>query len=207
VALSAIPLHWTPDVPVARIAPPGAFRAALPGAVIAMADGFTGAGYHFVWQIALFTTLHADLMAFGGALALAALVGAAGGVILGSAIDAGHGKRALTIGVGALAIVAGLRAISAGDPALAIIANALGALASCLYVPAVMAPVYAMGRKAPCTFRFYVAAEGGWDIGGMLGLALAATMAASGAPLWTGIMLTLPGAALVWLRVRRFYRA
>lgn len=205
VALSAIPLAWTPDVPVAAKAPPGVLKASLPGAIIFVGDGFTAAGYHFTWQIVLFTALGADLMAFGGALALAALVGAAAGVALGSAIDAGHGRRALAIGVGALALVTALRALAAGDPALAIAANALGALAGCLYVPAVMTAVYTIGRRAPCTFRFYVVTEGGWDIGGALGLAISAGLVALGAPVWSGVLLALPGVALVYLRTRRFY--
>jgi hypothetical protein len=205
VALSAIPLRWTPNVPVAAKAPPGTFRASLPGALIFLGDGFTAAGYHFAWQIALFTALGADLMAFGGALALAALVGAAAGVMLGSYIDAGHGRRALRIGIGAIAIVTAIRTLASGDPTLAIVANAMGALAACLYTPAVMTAVYTLGRRAPCTFRFYVAAEGGWDIGGTLGLGLAALMSALGAPLWSGVLLALPGVAFVYLRARRFY--
>ncbi len=205
VALSAIPLAWTPNVDVARETPPGSFKASLPGAIIFVGDGITAAGYHFAWQIVLFVALGADLMAFGGALALAALVGAAAGIALGSYIDAGHGRLALRIGVGALATVAALRAIASGDPTLAIIANALGALAGCLYVPAVMTAVYTIGRRAPCTFRFYVVTEGGWDIGGALGLGVAALLVGSGLPLWTGVLVALPGAALVYARVRRFY--
>jgi len=205
VALSAIPLAWTPDFEVAREAPPDSFKGALPAALISLGDGITAGGYHFAWQIVLFVALGADLMAFGGALALAALVGAIAGIVLGSYIDAGHGRRALVIGVGALALVAGLRAFASGDPTLAIIANALGALAGCLYVPAVMTAVYTIGRRAPCTFRFYVVMEGGWDIGGALGLGIAALLVAAGLPLWTAVLITLPGTALVYVRVRRFY--
>lgn len=205
VALSALPLAWTPDFNVARKAPADAVKAALPAALISLGDGITAGGYHFAWQIVLFVALGADLMAFGGALALAALVGAAAGIALGSSIDAGHGRRALRIGVGALALVAVFRAAASGDPSLAIIANALGALAGCLYVPAVMTAVYTIGRRAPCTFRFYVVMEGGWDIGGAVGLGIAALLVACGLPLWTAVLVTLPGAALVYIRVRRFY--
>ncbi|MCC6920255.1 MAG: hypothetical protein IT548_13725 [Alphaproteobacteria bacterium] len=207
VALSALPLAWTPQVAVAPKAPPGALKAALPGVLIFMGDGFLAAGYHFVWQIALFTALGSDLIAFGGALALAALVGAVGGLVLGSAIDAGHGKRAVTIGVGAIALVALLRAAATGDATLAIAANALGALAGCLYVPAVMTAAYTLGRRAPCTFRFYVAAEGGWDIGGTLGLTIAAGLVFAGVPLWYGVLLALAGAVFVHHRARLFYAA
>ena len=205
VALSALPLLWTPQVAVARKAPEGALKAALPGVLIFLGDGFTAAGYHFVWQIALFTALGSDLIVFGGALALAALVGAVGGLALGSAIDSGHGRRAVSIGVGAIALVAALRALASGDAAFAIAANALGALAACLYIPAVMTAAYTLGRRAPCTFRFYVAAEGGWDIGGTLGLGISAGLVSAGAPLWCGVLLSLAGAAFVHHRARLFY--
>lgn len=205
VALSAVPLAWTPQVAVAAKAPAGALKEAIPGVLIFMGDGFTAAGYHFVWQIALFHALDSDLIAFGGALALAALVGAVGGIVLGSAIDAGHGRRAVSIGVGALAVVTLFRAASTGDATLAIAANALGALAGCLYVPAVMTAAYTLGRRAPCTFRFYVAAEGGWDIGGTVGLAISAALVGFGAPLWSGVLLSLAGAAFVHHRARLFY--
>lgn len=207
VALSAVPIAFTPQIAVAAKAPPGSLKEAIPGVLIFMGDGFTAAGYHFVWQIALFVALGSDLVAFGGALALAALVGAVGGLILGSAIDAGHGKRAVSIGVGAIALVASLRAASTGDVTFAIVANALGSLAACLYIPAVMTAVYTLGRRAPCTFRFYVAAEGGWDLGGTLGLGISAGMVSLGLPLWSGVLLSLAGAAFVHHRARQFYRA
>lgn len=207
VSLSSFPLLWTPQVAVAAKAPAGAFRESIPGALIFLGDGFTAAGFHFVWQIALFVALGADLIAFGGALALSALVGAVGGIVLGSAIDAGHGRRAAMIGVGALALVTLLRALATGDAALAIAANALGALAGCLYIPAVMTAAYTLGKRAPCTFRFYVAAEGGWDIGGTLGLFLASVLVFLGAPLWSGIPVALLGSAFVYYRTRLFYIA
>ena len=58
------------------------------------ADAWIAAGYVFVWQIALFLSLGESFSAFGGAMALAALVGAVGGMFLGRHIDAGHGTRA-----------------------------------------------------------------------------------------------------------------
>ncbi|HAN64284.1 MAG TPA: hypothetical protein DCQ79_10580, partial [Rhizobiales bacterium] len=47
-----------------------------------LADGWIAAGYFFVWQIALFLSLGESYVAFGGALALAALVGAASGMLI-----------------------------------------------------------------------------------------------------------------------------
>jgi len=67
--LAALPLLWTPDVIVRRHVP-GAYRAAIPGMKLFLADGWIGAGYHFVWQIALFLSLGESFVAYGGALAL-----------------------------------------------------------------------------------------------------------------------------------------
>src|SRR4029078_2877464 len=60
---AALPLLWTPDVVVARRAP-GAFRAAIPGMKLFLADGWVAAGYYFVWQIALFLSLSESYVAF-----------------------------------------------------------------------------------------------------------------------------------------------
>src|ERR1700693_881837 len=87
VALAALPILWAPDVKVARQVP-GAFRAALPGMLLFMADGWVAAGYWMAWQLALFVSLGESFLAYGGALAFAALVGAIGGLTLGRHIDA-----------------------------------------------------------------------------------------------------------------------
>ena len=83
VATSALPLLWTPAFRVANTAA-GAIRAAVPGVLLFMGDGFIGGIYVFVWQVALFQSLHENFMAFGGALAIAAVVGAVGGLYLGA---------------------------------------------------------------------------------------------------------------------------
>jgi hypothetical protein len=44
-----------------------------------MADGWIAAGFFFVWQMALFLALGESFTAYGGAMALAALVGAVSG--------------------------------------------------------------------------------------------------------------------------------
>ena len=126
VILAALPILWTPDVRVARHAS-GAFRAAVPGALLFAADGWIAAGYVFVWQIALFVSLGESLLAYGGALAVAALVGAVGGLVLGRHIDAGHGKRAVLIAFGLIALIIVLRALATGNAVVAVMANALGA--------------------------------------------------------------------------------
>lgn len=204
VAASAIPLLLTPDVAVAREAP-GAVRASLAGVTLFIADGFIAAGYYFAWQLALFLSLAENFVNFGGALAVAALVGAVGGLALGRHIDAGHGARAARIGVGALAIVVVLRAAAPGHAVLAVLANALGSLAVCLYTPAMMTAVYTMAKSSPCSLRFHVAAEGGWDIGGSAGLLSAALLVHLGLPLSYGVLLGLAGAAASFVQLRRYY--
>jgi hypothetical protein len=75
--LGALPILGTRNVPVADTAP-GAFRAAALGLLMFMADGWIAAGFFFVWQMALFLALGESFTAYGGAMALAALVGASG---------------------------------------------------------------------------------------------------------------------------------
>ena len=111
--LAALPLMFTPDVPVAAHAP-GAFRAAIPGMKLFLADGWIAAGYYFLWQITLFLSLGESFVAFGGALALTALVGAMAGLFLGRLIDAGHGERAVVYAIGTLVVTTLLRALAPG---------------------------------------------------------------------------------------------
>jgi len=107
-ALAAAPILWAPEVRVPRAAP-GAFRAAIPGMLLFAADGWLVSGYGLVWQIALFSSLHDSILAYGGALALAALVGAVASLTLGRHIDAGHGGRAVWYAAGTVTLIAGLR--------------------------------------------------------------------------------------------------
>ncbi len=205
-ALSALPILWTPEVTIARHAP-GGFRAALPGALLFLGDGWVAGGYILAWQIALFETLGENYLAYGGALAVAALVGGVGGLFLGRLIDSGRGTRAVWLAIGLLSLVIALRAGVLHDPALAVIANALGALVSCLYVPTMMTAVYNQAKRSPCVLRFHIASEGGWDIGVSTALSLAALITWQGLSLGYGIALALVGAAAVFVTARRYYRA
>ncbi|HEY4974398.1 MAG TPA: MFS transporter, partial [Steroidobacteraceae bacterium] len=205
-ALSAIPILWTPDIAVAP-SKPGAYRAALSGAMLFISDGWVAAGYFITWQIALFLTLGQDLMAYGGALAIAALVGAVGGLFLGRLIDTGGGARAVWYSVGLLAMVIAMRAVVLHNPALAVAANALGALVGCLYVPTLMTAVYNKAKRSPCVMRFHIAAEGGWDVGVSTGLGVAAALVWGGYPIAWGILLSMVGAASVFFLLHRYYAA
>ena len=204
--LAALPFIGTPDIKVER-AVPGAFRAALPGILLFAADGWIVAGLIFVWQIALFISLGESFSAFGGALALAGLVGAIGGLILGRYIDAGHGGRAVWFGIASVAAATLFRAASTGNVTMAVAANALGALVGCLYIPTLMTAVYNQAKRSPCVLRFHVATEGGWDLGCAAGSLAAAALSAAGAPLSVGILISLAGTGVSLVLLRRYYAA
>lgn len=205
-ALAAIPIAFTPDVRVARRAP-GAFRAALSGFMLFVGDGWVASGYILVWQIALFLALSQNTMAYGGALAISALVGAVSGLFLGRLIDSGRGVRAVWIAGAALTAVLFMRAGAAGHPLLAVVANALGAFVNCLYIPTMMTAVYNQAKRSPCVMRFHMAAEAGWDIGVSSGLALAAFAVWRGLPAAVTILISLGGAAFALILLYRYYAA
>jgi hypothetical protein len=202
--LAALPILGTRNVAVVDAAP-GAFRAAIPGMLMFMADGWIAAGFYFVWQIALFLALGESLTAYGGAMALAALVGAVTGLLLGRLIDAGHGGRAVWFAAGPLALVIGFRASSCEDPVLAVAANAAGALVPALYIPTLMTAIYNQAKGSPCALRFHIATEGGWDAGAAGGCMVAAALLWAGAPISLGILLSLLGTAASFALLRRYY--
>ncbi len=204
-AASALPLLWTPNIAIApRV--PGAMRAALSGVVLFAGDGWTTAGYLICWQAALFITLGQDFMVYGGALAVAALVGGVGGIFLGRLIDTGRGTRAVWLAIGALMFVIALRIGLLHDPAWAIVANALGAFVNCLYIPTMMTAVYNSAKRSACVLRFHIAAEGGWDIGVSTALSLAALITWLGFSIAWGIALAFIGAVFVFAQLQRYYR-
>lgn len=203
--LAAIaPLVWTPDVTVATRVP-GAWKAARFGVAMFAIDGWIQSGFVFTWQIALFVSLKQSFLNFGGALALAALVGAGAGLILGRHIDFGGGRRAALIAAFAMGAVMVLRAAASGAPALAVAANALASAAACLYTPTMMTAVYNQAKRSPCVLRFHVATEGGWDIGGAFGSLLAAALLWRGLPISLALLLPLLGLAAWVVQLRGYY--
>jgi hypothetical protein len=203
-AASALPLLAIPQMRVPREAPM-ALRASLPGVGLFMADGWLDVSYYTIWQIALFLSLGHSLSAYGGAMALAALVGAVSGMLLGRHVDAGHGRRGVLIAYSALALVLLARVASVGTPWLAVAANTAGAIVGCLLVPVQMVPVYNLAKLSPCALRFHIAAEGGWDIGCVAGSLVAAGAIALGASLAEAIPFGLVGALAQALLLRRYY--
>jgi DHA1 family inner membrane transport protein len=204
LVLAALPLFWTPSVAVA-VSAPGTFKAAIPGILLFAADGWLVAGYFFVWQIALFISLGESFSAFGGAMALAALVGGLSGMMLGRFIDAGHGTRAAWVALAAVVLSTLLRAASYGDATFAVVANASGALVACLYAPALATAIYNQAKRSPCALRFHIAAEVGWDLGGASALLIAAGLLALGVPIGMCILISLLGTVAAFLLLRRYY--
>jgi len=205
-AAAALPLIGAPNVAV-KPRVQGTMRAAWYGAALMVVDGWFDAGLIFVWQIALFISLQESIPAYGGAMALAGLVGAVCGLLLGRHIDAGHGRRAVVIAAIAVTVLILLRATSLDSPWLAVIANALGAVAMPLLIPTLGTALYNLGKVSPCPLRFQIVTETGWDTGACFGCLAAAGLYAWGAPLSFGILLALPGAvAMMWLLWRYFPR-
>jgi MFS transporter, DHA1 family, inner membrane transport protein len=202
-ALSALPLLGAPNPPVAERAPPG-WHPSLPAVLLQAGDGWFGAGFYYVWQIALFLALGERFASYGGAMALAGLAGAAASLAIGRFIDLGHGRRSLLVAYAACAAVLVLKAVSLGSPWLAVAANALATIAALLLEPVMMSPLYNLAKASPCPLRFHMATEGGWDLGCAGGCLSAAALTAAAIPLSASMLLALAGAAvgfaLLWGR-------
>jgi hypothetical protein len=203
-AASVIPLIGAPNVRVAKAAP-GAFRYARLGMALFLADGWLGAAFYFFWQVALFVAVGSSYRAYGGAMALAALIGGGCSLLLGRHIDAGGGRRAVLIAYGLVIGLLVFRALSLGSPWLAVAANAPGALVAALYIPAVMAAVYNRAKASPCPFRFHMVSEGAWDVGGGAGCLAGAAVTASGHSLAWAILLGAPAAIVTVVLLLRHY--
>ncbi len=203
-ALAAAPLLAVPNV---RVSPavPGGFRAARSAVLILAVDGWFDACFFFVWQIALFLALGESIPAYGGAMALAGLAGAACALVLGRHVDAGHGRRVVAIAYSVATGLVVLRAASLGSPWLAVTANALGALLMPLLLPALATATYNLAKASPCPFRFQMATEAGWDIGCATACLLAAAISALGVSLSVSVLLALPAIATGAFLLRRQY--
>ncbi|MEI9803769.1 MAG: MFS transporter [Pseudolabrys sp.] len=193
IQIAAIfPLLHVKEPKIQTPAPPGAFAAAKLGIQLFFTDGWMQSGAGVAWSIVMFQALDRRYDSFGGALAVAALVGAVGGMVLGRFMDMGHARRSVWLNAGILGLSFVLKAVC-GDSPIAVVAVAVAtALFSGLYVPYWMTAVYNAGKRAPCTFRFHFAAEGGWDAGGVFACLVGAAVCAAGLPLEAVILLALP---------------
>ncbi|MEQ1864665.1 MAG: MFS transporter [Micropepsaceae bacterium] len=205
-ALAVLPLLALPALRV-RAEAPGAFVQALPGAQIIAAHGWFTGSFILVWWIALFVALDKSFASFGGAMTLAALAGAAGGLLLGKGIDAGHGARAVVFVFALMVLAIVLRGTSLGTPWLAVAANVLGVFAMCFYVPTLMTAVYNLAKASPCPLRFHMATEGGWDIGCFAALLLSAGLVSGGVSTGVTVLLALPAVVAIGVMLRRHYAA
>src|SRR6202008_3688238 len=96
-----------------------------------------------------------------------------------------------------------LRAVATANATIAVVANALGAFGECLYIPTLMTAVYTMAKRSPCMLRFHVATEGGWDVGGAMGLLAAALATGLGGALSVSILQSRAGVVVISIMLRR----
>jgi DHA1 family inner membrane transport protein len=201
------PLLQVEEPKIAQPSPRGAFAAARLGIQLYFADGWIESGSTTAWSIVMFQALDARYDKYGGVLAVAALVGALGGMVLGRFIDMGHARRSVWLNAGILAAGLILKSIGGGHP-VAVVGIAIGTtLFSGLYVPNWMTAVYNAGKTAPCTFRFHFASEGGWDVGGVFASLVAAAVCAAAFPIEAVILLALPMVAAQALLLDASYSA
>ncbi|HYL32322.1 MAG TPA: MFS transporter [Stellaceae bacterium] len=203
---AALPLFAVREPLLARRPPRGAYAASWSGVRLFAADGWMLAGASLAWDITMFRALQSRFDQFGGVLALAALAGALGSVVLGRFIDLGHARRVIAFNAAMLCTGVLLRTFVTLTPAavisVALVTTALGGM----YVPVLMTAFYNASKVSPCPFRFQFAAEGGWDFGGAGVSLIAAMLCATGVAPQTTIFLALPAVlAQAWL-LARVYR-
>lgn len=203
-ALAALPLLGLPNMSVVAQAP-GALRAAKLAFALLVVDGWFDACYFFVWEIGLFLSLGESIAAYGGAMALAGLVGASFGLWVGRHVDGGGGRRTVLIAYSVAVAIVILRAGALPTPWLAVIAHALGAVLMPLLLPPLGAAAYTLAKASPCPFRFHMVTEGGWDIGCAGACVTAAALITLGAPLSVPILLALPAVAAGFTLLWRYF--
>lgn len=198
---SAIPLLFLPNLHIApnAVMPQATRRLAR---LVMFTDGLRSGAFHFTWLIALFITLGSSFAAYGGALSLAGLAGAAAGLFVGRSIDLGKGRRAAQIGFAVLARAYGYPYVWS-----AVLANAVAAIAWPIYATAFNARVYALAQRSPCPLRFHIVAEGGWDLGTASACFTAAGLIYLGFSFFLPLMLALGACGLgYWVVTGTFDR-
>jgi DHA1 family inner membrane transport protein len=206
IQLAAIlPLRGVAEPKIQNPAPRGAFAAAKLGIQLFFVDGWMQSGAGIAWAIVMFQALSERYDNFGGTIAVAALVGSIGGLVLGRFMDMGHARRSVWLNAGILAAGFILKAICGAHPIAVVGVAVITALFSGLYLPYWMTAVYNAGKVAPCTFRFHFAAEGGWDAGGVCACLVGAALCAIAAPLEVNILLALPMVAAQALLLNASY--
>jgi MFS family permease len=205
-ALSVLPLLAAPNVMPPREAP-GAWRAAREGVGLFLFDGWRQACVYQVWQVALFVSLGASLSAFGGAMAFASLVQAILTALFGRHIDRGGGRRTALLACTVTMTLSLTQAAAFGHLWLAAAANALGAIATALIIPAISTPLYNLSQASPCALRYNIATEGAYDIGSGAAALTAAAISALGGSLRVMLLTALPAVGGVLWMLWRYYGA
>ena len=194
-ATAVLPFLGLKAAAVPRLAPRGAFAEARTGLLLFCTDGWIILASGIAWDIIAFRALGTRYDAFGGLLALSALAGAVGGMVLGRFIDRGHGGSAVRLSAFGCAAALAVKALAGNDPVLVVAAAALATTVSGLYYPTLLTAFYNASKSSPCALRFQFGAESGWDIGAALGAVVAAAVWRWGAPLQWVIVLALPAVA------------
>src|SRR6266702_1052846 len=74
-------------------------------------------------------------------------------------------------------------------------------------VPMLGTAIYNQAKRSPCTLRFHIATEAGWDLGGASALLIAAGLLLAGVPIGTCILLSLLGALASFYLLRTYFAA
>ena len=110
------PLLRVAEPKIAQPSPRGAYAAARVGILLCFADGWLRSGAATAWSIVMFQALAERFDTFGGVLAVAALAGALGGMVLGRFIDMGHTHGSMWLNAVILAAGLLLKSICGSAP-------------------------------------------------------------------------------------------
>ena len=205
MALAAVPILWTPNVAVAPQAI-GSFRAAVPGALLFAADGWVGGDLrsscgrsHCSFRLARTCSASAVRSRSRRWSAPSAVFS----LDVTSMPAMGNGR-------------CGIRSFRSRRSSCCARSRWAMPCSRCLpmlpdrspaslYAPTLMTAMYTQAKHSPCTLRFHVVADGGWDAGGASALLIAAALTALGVPLWVVILLSLVGIAGMIVMLRRYY--
>ena len=179
-AAAVIPLLGIANPPIERTPPDGSYAAARTGILLFVTDGCIMGGSLLAWTIVLFRSLDDRFDAFGGTIAVAALAGALGGMVLGRLIDLGHAQRATVISAGAVILNLVVKSVCGTDVITVVTVTVGTTVLGGLYIPTLLTAFYNEAKSGPCPLRFQIAAEAGWYIGATLVCLAAAALCASG---------------------------
>jgi len=200
--IAVIPLFGVPDMEIERdVNIPRAAKIFAGSA--AFSDGVVASAVNFGWRVVLFQALGESFENYGGALAIAGVVGAVMGLGIGKLIDLGHHKRSLQIGIGAMVIAVLAEAFGFHSVWSAVGANMISAVAGPIYMSAMMAQFYNVGKASGCTLRFNIYGENGFDLGAGLGALFTALLLWLGFGYFWPLILGLVGCAGLYTVLRR----